>query len=186
MKFEELRINPKLLQKTRELHYEELTDIQSKCINPILEGKDVTGQAETGSGKTVAFALPILDKIKSRQGLQVLVLTPTRELCVQVTDVFRDFGKALGIKAISVYGGVGIEPQIRNIGTADIVVGTPGRILDHLSRETISFRKVRFLVLDETENRPAPDIRVGIGVGRSTAHTVDSGGKKCLPFDSET
>ncbi len=151
MKFEELHINPKLLQKSRELQFEEPTDIQQKTIPLILEGKDVVGQAETGSGKTMAFALPILDKIDPGKGLQVLVLTPTRELCVQVTDVFRDFGNVLGVKVISVYGGVGIEPQMRDLRTANVVVGTPGRILDHLSRETISFRNVKFLVLDETD-----------------------------------
>jgi len=151
MKFEELEINRKLINKTREEGFEELTTIQERCLPEIARGKDVVGQAETGSGKTLAFCLPILDRIAPGQGLQVLVLTPTRELCVQVTDVFRDYGKTLGIKTTSVYGGVGIEPQIKGVRTSEIVVGTPGRILDHIRRKTIDFRNVRFLVLDETD-----------------------------------
>jgi len=151
MKFEELEINRKLINKTREEGFEELTTIQERCLPEIARGKDVVGQAETGSGKTLAFCLPILDRIVPGQGLQVLVLTPTRELCVQVTDVFRDYGKTLGIKTTSVYGGVGIEPQIKGNRTSEIVVGTPGRILDHIRRKTIDFRNVRFLVLDETD-----------------------------------
>ncbi|MEA2055481.1 MAG: DEAD/DEAH box helicase [Candidatus Thermoplasmatota archaeon] len=151
MKFEELDINRKLIDKIREQKFEEMTPIQEKCIPEIIGGKDVVGQAETGSGKTLAFCLPILDRIVPQQGLQVVVLTPTRELCVQVSDVFVDFGKALGIKVTSVYGGVGIEPQIKNIRVSEIVVGTPGRMLDHLRRRTIDFRDVKFLVLDETD-----------------------------------
>jgi len=151
MKFEELNINKKLIDKTHEQGLEELTLIQEKCLPEIIDGKDVVGQAETGSGKTLAFCLPILDRIIPGEGLQTVVLTPTRELCVQVTDVFKDFGKILGIKTTSVYGGVGIELQIKKIRTSEIVVGTPGRMLDHLRRETIDFRNVRFLVLDETD-----------------------------------
>ncbi|MDD3492329.1 MAG: DEAD/DEAH box helicase [Candidatus Thermoplasmatota archaeon] len=151
MKFEELNINTKLLEKTKEHEFTELTDIQEKCMSEILKGKDVVGQAETGSGKTLAFGLPILERITQGKGPQALVLTPTRELCVQITDVFRDFGQPLGIKTTSIYGGVSIEPQIKNIPTADIIVGTPGRVLDHLTRSTLDLRNIRFLVLDETD-----------------------------------
>jgi len=151
MKFEELNINRKLVEKTHEQGFKELTIIQEKCLPEIINGKDVVGQAETGSGKTLAFCLPILDRIVPGKGLQVLILIPTRELCVQVTDVFFDYGKPLGIKTTSVYGGVGIEPQIKNIRTSEIVVGTPGRILDHLGRKTIDFRNIEFLVIDETD-----------------------------------
>ena len=98
MKFDELKINKKLIDKTREQGFKEMTLIQEKCLPEIIRGKDVVGQAETGSGKTLGFCLPILDKISPGGGLQALVLTPTRELCVQVTDVFRDFGIPLGIK----------------------------------------------------------------------------------------
>jgi ATP-dependent RNA helicase DeaD len=151
MKFEELTINKKLIEKTHEEGYEELTLIQEKCLPAIIKGNDVVGQAETGSGKTVAFCLPILEKIIPRNGIQALVLTPTRELCVQVMNVFKDFGTQLKIKTISVYGGVSISNQIKNLPSADIVCGTPGRILDHLGRGTIDFSTVKFLVLDEMD-----------------------------------
>jgi ATP-dependent RNA helicase DeaD len=151
MKCEQLNIHPKLLAKLREQEFKELTSIQEKCIPEIIPGKDVVGQAETGSGKTLAYCLPILNKIIPGRGLQALVLTPTRELCLQVTDVFKDFGKTLGIRTTSVYGGVSIEPQIRGIRTSEIVIGTPGRMLDHLRRRTIDLRGIRVLVLDETD-----------------------------------
>jgi ATP-dependent RNA helicase DeaD len=151
MKFEELKISKKLIDKTREKKFEELTLIQEKCCPEIINGKDVVGQAETGSGKTLAFCLPILDKIILGEGLQCVILTPTRELCVQVTDVFVDFGEALGVKTTSVYGGVGIDPQIKKIRSSEVVVATPGRMLDHLRRRTIDFKNVRFLVIDETD-----------------------------------
>lgn len=151
MKCEQLMIQPKLLAKLKEQEFKELTLIQEKCIPEIVQGKDVVGQAETGSGKTLAFCLPILNKIVPGRGLQALILTPTRELCIQVTDVFKEFGKALGIRTMSVYGGVSIEPQIRGIRSSEIVIGTPGRMLDHLRRRTIDLGGIRVLVLDETD-----------------------------------
>ncbi len=151
MKFDEIEMNKKFLEKTTEYGFKELTQIQEKCMRKILKGEDMVGQAETGSGKTLAFALPILDRTVPGKGIQALILTPTRELCVQVTEVFQDFGEPVGIKTTSVYGGVSIEAQIKNIRTSDIIVGTPGRILDHLDRNTINFSYVQFLVLDETD-----------------------------------
>jgi ATP-dependent RNA helicase DeaD len=151
MNFEKLNINEKLKNNIDEVGFNDLTTIQEKCIPEILNKKDIVGQAETGSGKTLAFCLPILDMIKPNKGLQVLVLTPTRELCIQVTNVFRDFSKNLGIKAIDIYGGVDIKPQIRNINRANIVIATPGRLLDHIGRRTIDLRNIRFLILDETD-----------------------------------
>jgi ATP-dependent RNA helicase DeaD len=151
MKCEQITIHPKLLVKLQEQEFKELTLIQEKCIPEIVQGKDVVGQAETGSGKTLAFCLPILNKIVPGRGLQALVLTPTRELCIQVTDVFKDFGKTLEIRTTSIYGGVSIEPQIRGIRTSEIVIGTPGRMLDHLRRRTINLGGIRTLVLDETD-----------------------------------
>jgi ATP-dependent RNA helicase DeaD len=151
MRFNDLQINDKLKETAARQGFDDLTYIQERTMPKIIEGKDVVGQAETGSGKTIAFALPITDKVARGSGLQVLVLTPTRELCVQVTSVFRDFGDPLGLQSISVYGGVGIEPQIKNLKTAEIVVGTPGRILDHMERHTINLSRVRFLILDETD-----------------------------------
>ena len=151
MKFEELEINKQIVNKTIEQGFNELTLIQEKCIPEIIKGRDVVGQAETGSGKTIAFCLPILERINRGRGLQTVVLTPTRELCVQVTDVFKTFGKILDIKTTSIYGGVAIGPQIERIKTSEVVVGTPGRMLDHLNRRTIDLRNVRFLILDETD-----------------------------------
>ena len=151
MKFEELKINRKLLDKIHQHGFNEMTLIQEKCLPAILDNKDVVGQAETGSGKTIAFCLPMLNKITSGTGIQGLVLTPTRELCVQVTDVFVDFGKKLDIKTTSIYGGVDIKPQIKNISDSDIIIGTPGRIIDHIRRKTINFDNIRFLVLDEID-----------------------------------
>jgi ATP-dependent RNA helicase DeaD len=151
MKFDDLEMDLSFLEKTRENGFEQLTHIQEKCIPEISNGRDVVGQAETGSGKTLAFGLPILNKITPGTGVQALVLTPTRELCVQITDVFREFGESLGIKTTSIYGGVSIAPQIKEIRTADIVVGTPGRILDHIRRNTLHFDAIKFVVLDETD-----------------------------------
>ena len=151
MNFEKLNINDKLKNKTIEHGFEELTSIQSRCIPEILKGRDVVGQAETGSGKTLAFVLPILNDIKIDAGLQVLVLTPTRELCIQVTSVFREFGDCLQVKVTSVFGGVNIDPQIRDISHSHVVVATPGRLLDHINRGTINLKNVRVLVLDETD-----------------------------------
>ncbi len=151
MKCDQLTIHPKLHAKLQELDFKDLTVIQEKCIPEVLKGNDVVGQAETGSGKTLAFCLPILHKIVPGKGLQALVLTPTRELCIQVTDVFRDFGKNLGIRTTSVYGGVSIGPQIRDVRSSEIVIGTPGRLLDHLRRRTIDFDAITIVVLDETD-----------------------------------
>ena len=151
MNFEKLNFDIKLQKKVCEFGFKNLTLIQEKCIPDILKGKDVAGQAETGSGKTLAFCLPILNMIKPNNGLQVLILTPTRELCIQVSDVFKDFGKNLGIKTTDIYGGVNIDLQIRNIINSNIIVATPGRLLDHISRKTIDFENIRFLVLDETD-----------------------------------
>jgi ATP-dependent RNA helicase DeaD len=151
MKFEDLNLNQHLIEQTNKQGFDQLTPIQEKCIPEIIKLNDVVGQAETGSGKTIAFCLPILEKIKPGNGLQTIVLTPTRELCIQVTDVFQTFGKKLDVTTTSVYGGVGINPQIKKIKTSEIVVATPGRMLDHLRRRTIDIRNIRFLILDETD-----------------------------------
>src|SRR3990167_4057735 len=115
MKFEDFNLNPELIRAVKRKGFIEPTPIQEKCIPEIKAGKDVVGQSSTGSGKTAAFGLPILEKIHPGKGLQVLVLTPTRELCVQVTEARNEFGRYLNIRATSVYGGVGIDPQIRAI-----------------------------------------------------------------------
>ncbi len=151
MNFEDLKIKPELLKAVTELGFTELTQIQEKSIPEIQAGRDVVGQSSTGSGKTAAFGLPILEKIEHGKGIQALILTPTRELCVQVTDALRSFGKFVNVHVASVYGGVSIDPQVTAIRTAEIIVGTPGRMLDHMERRTINFHNVRFLVIDEAD-----------------------------------
>ncbi len=151
MKIQELNINSNLLKAVNDLGFTEATGIQAKCIPEILAGKDVFGQSSTGSGKTAAFGLPILQMIQPNKTMQVLILTPTRELCVQVTDSMRDFAKYSHLKIISIYGGVSIQNQFNLIPTADIIVATPGRVLDHLERKTINLHNVKFFVLDEAD-----------------------------------
>ncbi|MBI2124518.1 DEAD/DEAH box helicase [Candidatus Pacearchaeota archaeon] len=134
-----------------ELGFSEMTEIQQKTIPLIQHGKDVIAQSKTGSGKTAAFGFPMLEKISPHKGLQALVLVPTRELCEQVMTELRKFAKYKRMNIIAVYGVVSINPQIFAIRNADIVVGTPGRMLDHLQRGTINLSKVQMLVLDEAD-----------------------------------
>ena len=151
MKFEELNLKPKLLEGIKNMHYKEATCIQEKCIPLILDGKDVIGQSLTGSGKTAAFAIPLLNKINIGIPVQVIVLTPTRELAQQVKEHMEDIGRYLGIKTTAIYGGVGFDGQISGIRKSEIIVGTPGRLLDHLGRRTLSLKNIEFIVLDEAD-----------------------------------
>ncbi len=146
-----INLQPELKKAFLELGFEEMTDIQKKCIPLIQDGKDVIGQSKTGSGKTAAFGFPILEKTFHNAGLQVLILVPTRELCEQDTNEIRKFAKYKKMNIAAVYGGVSINPQIHELRYADIVVGTPGRILDHLQRGTIGINKVKMLILDEAD-----------------------------------
>ncbi len=104
MNFEDLGVHPKLVQAVKEMGFEEPTPIQQKCIPEITAGRDVVGQSGTGSGKTAAFGLPILEKLQQRQGIQALILTPTRELCVQVNDMLNVFGRHLHLRSTPVFG----------------------------------------------------------------------------------
>ena len=151
MKFSSFQLDQRLPAETDRQGFTDATPIQEQCIPPIQEGRDVVDQSGTGSGKTLAFALPMLEKIKPGRGVQALVLTPTRELCVQVTQVLHDFGKIVGLKTTSIYGGVSYNPQVEGLRRAEIVVGTPGRILDHLKQRTANFSHVIYLVLDEAD-----------------------------------
>lgn len=151
MNFEELNLHPSLLKAVKYLGYTELTDIQAKCIPLIQQGKDIVGQSSTGTGKTAAFGLPLLEKIVPGKGIQTLILTPTRELCVQDADTLADLSKFMQFKIVKVYGGVGIGPQKDALRYADIVVGTPGRILDHLRQRTLNLTQVKILILDEAD-----------------------------------
>src|SRR3989344_6023804 len=146
-----IHLHPELKKAFEEMGFSEMTEIQQKAIPLIQQGKDVIGQSQTGSGKTAAFGFPILEKIIHNNGLQVLILVPTRELCEQVTSEMRKFAKYKRMNIIAVYGGVSISPQIHQLRNADIVVATPGRILDHMQRVTIKLNKIRILVLDEAD-----------------------------------
>lgn len=149
--FQELVQDPFILKSLMEYGFEAPTQIQKQAIPLIKERKDVVGQSSTGSGKTIAFTLPILEDIKTTEGIQALVITPTRELCMQITKEFERLAKYKEIKITKVYGGVGIEPQIQKLKTANIVIGTPGRILDLINRREINLSNITVLVLDEAD-----------------------------------
>ena len=146
-----IHLQQEIAQAVDDLGFTEWTDIQKKSIPKIQEGKDVIAQSRTGSGKTAVFGLPIIEKTIHGQGIQVLILVPTRELCVQVTNEMHKFSKYKKMNITSVYGGVSINPQIDSLRHTEIVVGTPGRILDHIQRRTIILNKVNILVLDEAD-----------------------------------
>lgn len=151
MSFEKLGIEPRILDILRKAGFEKPMPIQRECIPLIKQGKDVIAQSETGSGKTLAFAIPIMEKVEHGKGIQALVVTPTRELANQITKEFLKLTAYKMAHITSVYGGVPIEPQIDSLRSADIVIGTPGRILDHLERRTINLSGVKYLVLDEAD-----------------------------------
>ncbi|MGB0388532.1 MAG: DEAD/DEAH box helicase [Ardenticatenaceae bacterium] len=152
--FKDLALSAPLLQAINDVGYETPTPIQSQTIPPLLEGRDLIGQAQTGTGKTAAFALPMLEKIdfKSRN-VQGLVLAPTRELAIQVAEAVHTYSKHLGkVRVLPVYGGQSINRQIARLNKGvHIVVGTPGRIMDHLRRGTLSFDFLKMVVLDEAD-----------------------------------
>jgi ATP-dependent RNA helicase DeaD len=149
--FENLGIMPSILKVIQEEKFEEPSEIQEKAIPLILKGENVIAGSATGSGKTLAFGAGIIKKVEKGKGIQALVLTPTRELAEQVANALIKFSKYKPLKVVSIYGGVAISPQIKDLETADIVVGTPGRILDHMGRGTIYFDKTHTLVLDEAD-----------------------------------
>lgn len=151
MKFEEIDINPLILEAVKDLKFEEMTFIQESVLPFALEGKDIIGQSPTGSGKTVAFSIPLIQKAEKGKGVQALVLSPTRELALQITDVMNDVSKNKKVNVVTVYGGQPIKAQFAGLRKAEIVVGTPGRILDHLRRKTLDLSGVRILVLDEAD-----------------------------------
>ncbi len=149
--FAELGLTKDIIKVLDEMGFKEPTEIQEKTIPLAIAGKDVIGGSATGSGKTLAFGSAILENIKAKRVIQALILTPTRELAEQVSEALKQFSKYISLRVTSVYGGVPIEPQIRNLAVADVVVGTPGRILDHMQRGTIRFDEVKILVLDEVD-----------------------------------
>jgi len=142
--------NP-MLESIKSRGFQIPTEIQEKSIPEILKRKDVIAGASTGSGKTLAFAAGLINNVKKDFGIQGLVLTPTRELAEQITNELLDFSRFRDLEVVSIYGGVSISNQIKRLAYADIVVGTPGRILDHLERNSIDLSHVNTLVLDEAD-----------------------------------
>lgn len=152
--FSELKLNPSVMRALDDVGYETPSPIQAQTIPHILQGKDVLGQAQTGTGKTAAFALPLLSQIDlSTFGPQVLVLAPTRELAIQVAEAFGRYAKYLpGFHVMPIYGGQDYRSQIRQLKRGvQVVVGTPGRVMDHMRRGTLQLDQLKTLVLDEAD-----------------------------------
>lgn len=167
MSFNALGLAPELLRAVSEEGYEHPTPIQQETIPLALAGRDLIGSAQTGTGKTAAFLLPILQRLAAERRphtLRALILAPTRELAEQVLQSARAYGRHLSVSAAAIYGGVGMEPQTRALARGvDIIVATPGRLLDHMERGHVDFTRLEILVLDEADRMLdmgfAPDVR---------------------------
>jgi ATP-dependent RNA helicase DeaD len=151
--FADLGLSEATLQALRDVGYEAPSPIQEQAIPPLLAGKDVIGQAQTGTGKTAAFGLPIMEYVDpSSEEVQALVLTPTRELCIQVTQALRTYGAHAGVDVVAVFGGAPIRTQQAQLRAGGhVVVGTVGRVLDLISRHSLMLHDCRFVVLDEAD-----------------------------------
>ncbi len=155
MHFTDFGLHPRVASGIGVAGYENPTPIQEKAIPLMMAGRDVMGLAQTGTGKTAAFALPILHHlVRGRRGrVRALVVAPTRELAEQIHDTFRTLGRATGLRSATVYGGVGMNPQIQALGgRAEIIVACPGRLLDHLQQSNADLSSVEILVLDEADH----------------------------------
>jgi ATP-dependent RNA helicase RhlE len=161
MRFDEFGLCAELLRAIAEEGYTEPTPVQSQSIPPILRGQDIMAGAQTGTGKTAAFALPMLEKLKqhanasvspARHPVRALIITPTRELAAQVFESFKTYGKYIALRSACVFGGVNIDPQIAELRAGvEILVATPGRLLDHVHQRTVNLGRVEILVLDEAD-----------------------------------
>ncbi|MEE9493914.1 MAG: DEAD/DEAH box helicase [Gammaproteobacteria bacterium] len=157
MSFDSLGLSAELLRAINEQGYDKPTPVQSKAIPLILQGKDVLAGAQTGTGKTAGFTLPLLHRLsqkpgKDKRAVRALVLTPTRELAAQVEESVKTYGRHLPLRSTVVFGGVKINPQIEKLRRGvDILVATPGRLLDHASQKTVDLSKIEILVLDEAD-----------------------------------
>src|SRR3954464_12860254 len=154
--FTALGLDPRLVEALAGLGYEEPTPIQEQTIPPLIEGRDLLGQAATGTGKTAAFALPILQRLvaspRTGGGPMALVLVPTRELAMQVAEAVHRYGRALGVRVLPIYGGQPIGRQLHAMRAGvDVVIATPGRALDHLRRGSLVLASVKVVVLDEAD-----------------------------------
>ncbi|MFL5885773.1 MAG: DEAD/DEAH box helicase, partial [Thermoleophilaceae bacterium] len=151
--FAELGLSEPILESLRHLGYEQPTPIQEQAVPELLAGRDVIGQAQTGTGKTAAFGLPLLEYVDPTDPeVQALVLTPTRELCIQVTQAIRAYGERKGVEVVAVFGGAPIRSQQAQLRQgAQVVIGTVGRVMDLMSRHSLVLSDVRFVVLDEAD-----------------------------------
>jgi ATP-dependent RNA helicase RhlE len=157
MQFNELHLHPSILKAVEEEGYKNPTPIQQQAIPPILKNHDVLGCAQTGTGKTAAFAMPILHKLEQRprserKKISALILTPTRELAIQIDESFKTYGKYLDVRSLVIFGGVGQQPQVNALqrGT-DVLIATPGRLLDLITQGFIDLREISLFVLDEAD-----------------------------------
>jgi len=154
MSFNSFTLDPAILTNINKIGYKTPTPIQAQSIKPILAGQDIMGLAQTGTGKTAAFALPIINKLLKgpRKCVRALIVAPTRELAQQIHDNIKQYSSGTGLRSITLYGGVNINTQIKSLNQGvEIVVACPGRLLDHLKQKTISLSKVEALVLDEAD-----------------------------------
>ena len=153
VKFSELNISETTLKSVKRMGFEEATPIQEGTIRLGMEGKDIIGQAQTGTGKTTAFGIPLIEKIDTKDGnVQGLIIAPTRELAIQVSEELYRLGQDKNVRILSVYGGQEISRQIRALkNRPQIIVGTPGRLLDHINRRTLKLDNVNTLILDEAD-----------------------------------
>ncbi|MEK7772852.1 MAG: DEAD/DEAH box helicase, partial [Deltaproteobacteria bacterium] len=153
LSFNDFNLSNEVLKAVAAMGFEEPTPIQLKTIPMLLTGKDVIGQAQTGTGKTAAFGIPIVERIdRTTSGVQAIIIAPTRELAIQAAEEMNKLGKFKRLHALPVYGGTSIERQIKALQKGvHIVVGTPGRILDHIERKTLVLKNVKIVVLDEAD-----------------------------------
>ncbi len=151
--FDDLQLEPKVLRAIKEMGFEEPTPVQEKTIPPAMEGIDLIGQAQTGTGKTAAFGIPLISKIEqAEEKIVALIMTPTRELAIQVSEEIGKLGRFKGVRSLPIYGGQEIGRQIRALKkNPQIIIGTPGRLLDHINRKTIRLNDVKTVVLDEAD-----------------------------------
>ncbi|KKL15763.1 hypothetical protein LCGC14_2502320, partial [marine sediment metagenome] len=170
MSFETFNFHPSIMAGVRALGYITPTPIQLKSIPPIMQGRDLIGLAQTGTGKTAAFVLPILHRLLPgpRDDVRALIISPTRELAEQTCEVISQLGSKTGSQSVAIYGGVGMEQQNRGLRNgAEIVVACPGRLLDHLWKSTLSLEGLQVLVIDEADRMFdmgfLPDIRNVLG-----------------------
>ena len=153
-RFEDLGLCPEIMKAVKNMGFEEASPIQTKAIPAMMEGKDIIGQAQTGTGKTAAFGIPLLEKIDPKnKKLQAIVLCPTRELAIQVAEEIRNLAKYMhAIKVLPIYGGQEIVKQIRSLKSGtQLIIGTPGRVMDHMRRKTVKMENIHTVVLDEAD-----------------------------------